>query len=80
MSETYYLPSDEEEWGRLDRQHIAVLVGLGSLYPVPDTVRAILTPQDGVDKRVLDLGCGTGVWYSASLSCPSICLTVIQDN
>ncbi|KIM23714.1 hypothetical protein M408DRAFT_27671 [Serendipita vermifera MAFF 305830] len=62
INETYLLPTDSEEWNRLDKQHRAITLGLGGLYPAPDVVRAVLAPQEGVSKRVLDLGCGTGIW------------------
>jgi hypothetical protein len=31
-------------------------MGLGDLYPEPEVVRAILAPQDGVTKKIIDLG------------------------
>ncbi|KIM23690.1 hypothetical protein M408DRAFT_45059, partial [Serendipita vermifera MAFF 305830] len=43
-------------------QHRAISIGLGGLYPTPEVVRAVLAPQEGVIKRILDLGCGSGVW------------------
>ncbi|PVF95576.1 S-adenosyl-L-methionine-dependent methyltransferase [Serendipita vermifera] len=66
LSDTYYLPTGTDEWSRLDKQHIAMVLGLsGNLYPDPDVVEAILRPAEGERKRVLDLGCGTGVWTIA---------------
>ncbi|KIM23716.1 hypothetical protein M408DRAFT_251572 [Serendipita vermifera MAFF 305830] len=62
LNEMYSLPTDGDEWDRLDKQHRAITLGLGGLYPAPDVVRAILAPQEGVSKRALDLGCGTGIW------------------
>lgn len=62
LSETYSLPTDTDEWNRLDKQHMAITLGLGGLYPAPDVVHAVLAPQVGVTKRIVDLGCGTGVW------------------
>ncbi|KIM19454.1 hypothetical protein M408DRAFT_83532 [Serendipita vermifera MAFF 305830] len=62
MSDVYFLPTDDDEWTRLNKQHIAIFVGLGALYPVPDVVRSILAPKEGEVKRILDLGCGTGLW------------------
>ncbi|PVF95009.1 S-adenosyl-L-methionine-dependent methyltransferase [Serendipita vermifera] len=58
----YILPADEVEFLRLDKQHAAHLIGLGSLYPCPDLVEQILAPQPGITKEILDLGCGTGIW------------------
>ncbi|KAF7133882.1 hypothetical protein CNMCM5793_005348 [Aspergillus hiratsukae] len=48
----YMLPNDEEEQDRLDFLHHALLHVTGRLTYVPH-------PTDG---RVLDLGCGTGIW------------------
>jgi hypothetical protein len=41
---------------RRDKQHRGITLGLGGLYPEPEAVRAILAPQDGVTKRIIDLG------------------------
>jgi hypothetical protein len=51
-------PTDDCEWGRLDKQHVCFVIGLGGLYPSPvgDAVRSILQPEDGVTKRILDIG------------------------
>ncbi|KAG8814263.1 hypothetical protein FRC17_001235 [Serendipita sp. 399] len=45
-----------------DKQHTAVVIGLGGLYPAKEEVQAILAQQKGETKRILDLGCGTGIW------------------
>lgn len=37
-------------------QHRAITIYLGGLYPAPETVHTILAPQDGVTKRIVDLG------------------------
>ncbi|KAG8834001.1 hypothetical protein FRC18_002742 [Serendipita sp. 400] len=62
LSDLYCLPSDDLEWARLDKQHTAIILGLGGLYPAREEVRAALAPQEGETKRILDLGCGTGTW------------------
>lgn len=62
VSDSYFLPSDDDEWNRLDKQHTAIVLGLGGLYPEAANVPAILKSQGGETKRILDLGCGTGVW------------------
>jgi hypothetical protein len=36
-----------------DKQHVAITLGLGGLYPAPNVVRAVLSPQ-GYSKE--DLG------------------------
>jgi hypothetical protein len=49
----------ETQWDltfRRDKQHRAITLGLGGLYPAPEVVRAVLAPQDGVTKKILDLG------------------------
>ncbi|PVF97692.1 S-adenosyl-L-methionine-dependent methyltransferase [Serendipita vermifera] len=35
---------------------------LDGLYPCPDTVKAVLAPELGTTKRILDIGCGIGTW------------------
>ncbi|KAG8830080.1 Slx4p interacting protein [Serendipita sp. 399] len=62
LNDSYFLPSDETEWERLDKQHVAFIIGLKSLVPCPDVVKACLAPVPGVTRSILDLGCGTGVW------------------
>lgn len=56
------IPADEQEQDRLSTQHKAFSIGFGGLYPAPEIVRAVLAPQEGVTKRILDLGCGSGIW------------------
>jgi hypothetical protein len=41
---------------RRNKQHIGIVLGLGGLYPEPETVQAVLAPSDGEQKRILDLG------------------------
>jgi hypothetical protein len=41
---------------RRNKQHTAIVLGLGGLFPDPETVQAILAPEDGEKKRILDLG------------------------
>ncbi|KAG8838014.1 hypothetical protein FRC18_006847 [Serendipita sp. 400] len=60
LNDSYFLPNDEPEWERLEKEHIAFIIGLKSLVPCPDIVNACLAP--GPSRSVLDLGCGTGTW------------------
>ena len=56
----YALPADAEEYARLDAQHYAYKATQhDKLYiaPVPQAV-----PGLGEGKRILDEGCGTGIW------------------
>ncbi|KIM21381.1 hypothetical protein M408DRAFT_333515 [Serendipita vermifera MAFF 305830] len=63
LSDTYFLPTDDDEWTRLNKQHVAIKLGLSNrLYPAPEVVRAVLKPEPGVTKKILDLGSGTGAW------------------
>ncbi|KAG8814264.1 hypothetical protein FRC17_001236 [Serendipita sp. 399] len=65
LSDKYYLPTGkdyEAEWSRLDKQHIALMLGLGGLYPAREDIQVLLAPQEGETKRILDIGCGTGTW------------------
>lgn len=50
---SYILPNDNQELERLDMMHqMAMIVKMDRLYTAP-----IKNP-----KRILDLGCGTGIW------------------
>lgn len=46
--------------GNSANQHVAFKLGFGASYPCPDQVRAVLSPEDGKPKAILDLGefCG----------------------
>ncbi len=50
----YLLPKDEQEMDRLNFQHYTLKPILGANYLVP--------LQRGQVQRILDVGCGTGVW------------------
>ncbi|WOO81153.1 Secondary metabolism regulator LAE1 [Vanrija pseudolonga] len=58
MSRAYQFPVDQAEVVRLDRQHY-LLGSLPDLYRGP--VDAVLSSPGRV-RRVLDVGCGTGMW------------------
>ncbi|QRV74816.1 hypothetical protein RhiJN_02831 [Ceratobasidium sp. AG-Ba] len=69
QNELYYLPADELEYSRLDKQHLVHLLSNDGLVHkgAVGHVRAALDPNnptpDGSPRRVLDLGCGGGNWY-----------------
>lgn len=63
--------------------HMAILLGLnGHIYPIPDTICAVLQSRPDNTTRILDIGklilsttqklpnytigCGTGLWYLSS--------------
>ncbi|KAL2128755.1 hypothetical protein VTI74DRAFT_8690 [Chaetomium olivicolor] len=61
----YVLPNDEAEQERLDLQHhIWRLLLQGALYTAPLNIPrpGERTELGGADFRILDLGCGTGIW------------------
>ncbi|KIO19826.1 hypothetical protein M407DRAFT_11210 [Tulasnella calospora MUT 4182] len=61
----YHLPTIESitERGRLDFQHTALRIALGSLYAGHDFVEARLAPRtEGPQPRILDVGTGSGIW------------------
>lgn len=39
-----------------NKQHIAFVIGVGGLYPDPEVVRGVLAPEEGKNKKILDLG------------------------
>ncbi|KAF8610154.1 S-adenosyl-L-methionine-dependent methyltransferase [Ceratobasidium sp. AG-I] len=68
QSNLYQLPADASEHSRLDKQHFVHLLSIDGLI-VPGavaSVQAALDPNkptpDGGPKRILDLGCGSGIW------------------
>ncbi|KAG8812839.1 hypothetical protein FRB91_001165 [Serendipita sp. 411] len=65
LNDTYFLPTDDDEFTRLNKQHTGFTVALGGLYPAAGVVDAILAQREGYTPKVLDLGCGTGVWTLA---------------
>jgi hypothetical protein len=38
------------------KQRTIIVLALGGLYPAPQIVNAVLAPEEGVQKRILDLG------------------------
>ncbi|KIM25818.1 hypothetical protein M408DRAFT_330998 [Serendipita vermifera MAFF 305830] len=62
LNDAYLLPSDSDEWARLDKQSSAIAIGFGGLYPCPEVIDAVLLPEGGRTKRILDIGCGSGRW------------------
>ncbi|KZT72959.1 hypothetical protein DAEQUDRAFT_722595 [Daedalea quercina L-15889] len=59
-SEVYRLPADDEEFERLDHQHIIFIEVMGKYPPPLPQILADDTP--GEPKTCLDLGCGSGSW------------------
>ncbi|KAL2182151.1 S-adenosyl-L-methionine-dependent methyltransferase [Thermothelomyces heterothallicus CBS 202.75] len=61
----YVLPNDEAEQERLDLQHHIWRLQLqGALYTAPLRIPrpGEVVTEGGGDFRILDLGCGTGIW------------------
>ncbi|KAI1794030.1 hypothetical protein LXA43DRAFT_999421 [Ganoderma leucocontextum] len=59
-SEVYRLPADEEEFERLDHQHVMFMEVMGRYAPPIPEILADDTP--GVTKTCVDFGCGSGSW------------------
>ncbi|KAJ1569252.1 hypothetical protein HK405_007764 [Cladochytrium tenue] len=64
-TETYFLPSDDDERRRLEEQHIIFRHLFSGLFHTPQ--RALLEARGGVggsggEATVLDVGCGPGSW------------------
>ncbi|TDL19119.1 S-adenosyl-L-methionine-dependent methyltransferase [Rickenella mellea] len=62
QNDLYYMPADMPEFARQEKEHFAHLVGVGRLYVEHEKVQRILSPTDGEQKRILDLGTGVGTW------------------
>lgn len=57
QNDLYMLPSDNQEFERLQKQHYAFVLTAGGLTPCQDLVESILRPSDnGEPRSVLDLG------------------------
>ncbi|CAG7852550.1 SubName: Full=Related to methyltransferase {ECO:0000313/EMBL:CCA71907.1} [Serendipita indica DSM 11827] len=65
LNDSYFLPTDDEEFARLNKQHLALKLALSGLYTAPEVVEVILAKRDGEKQKILDVGCGTGVWAVA---------------
>ncbi|PVF94105.1 S-adenosyl-L-methionine-dependent methyltransferase [Serendipita vermifera] len=64
LGDNYVLPSstkDQEESNRLNRQGLGIKIAMG-LYFCPDIVERLLHPAEGASSKILDVGCGTGMW------------------
>lgn len=58
----YGMPHNEKEFNRLDVQHEAVTLVFEGLNVCNEEVDRILG-SSGDERRVLDLGSGSGVWF-----------------
>jgi ribosomal protein L11 methylase PrmA len=55
--------TDNREFARLDAQHNAIKLTQGEknyLAPLAELLSA--ESKDGSEKKVLDVGCGSGIW------------------
>ncbi|OJT08457.1 hypothetical protein TRAPUB_640 [Trametes pubescens] len=59
-SEVYRLPADDEEFERLDNQHVMFMEAMGKYPHCMEEVLADDEPE--VQKTCVDLGCGSGSW------------------
>jgi hypothetical protein len=39
-----------------EKQSVALVIAMGGLYPCPEEIEAIMNPEDGQPKHILDLG------------------------
>lgn len=42
---------------------------MGELYPCKEAVEAILDPSVNANPKIMDLGCGSGIWYVRLEAC-----------
>ncbi|ODO09143.1 hypothetical protein I350_02743 [Cryptococcus amylolentus CBS 6273] len=67
---TYRFPSDSHEVVRMDRQHFVLIRSLPGLYRGPVDV---VLKRPGMRRRIVDIGCGTGVWtYEMAEAFPQV--------
>ena len=58
------LISDNREFARLDAQHHAIKLTQGDVNYLAPLAELLNTESaDGSEKKVLDVGCGSGIWY-----------------
>lgn len=62
QNDTYMLPADEPERGRLSLQHDALLLAINSLYQNRQAVHEVLAPRADYTPAICDIGTGTGTW------------------
>ncbi|KAG9044043.1 hypothetical protein FS837_008858 [Tulasnella sp. UAMH 9824] len=62
QSDLYSLPADDHEHSRLDIQHLALRLHLGSLYASKHLVETALKPNPDCPPAILDVGTGSGRW------------------
>ncbi|KAG8904779.1 hypothetical protein FRB99_001211 [Tulasnella sp. 403] len=62
QNDTYMLPADSEEQGRLNLQHEMLKLLLDSLYPASDLVEKAMLSQEGETPAICDVGTGSGIW------------------
>ncbi|KAH7103025.1 S-adenosyl-L-methionine-dependent methyltransferase [Auriculariales sp. MPI-PUGE-AT-0066] len=65
QNETYMLPADSAEHGRLGLQHDSLTLAIGSLYQNKSVVHEVLASRPGYTPSIIDIGCGTGTWCVA---------------
>ncbi|PVG00590.1 hypothetical protein CPB86DRAFT_180004 [Serendipita vermifera] len=58
----YPLPLDQEEFGRLGKQHMILKLAMWGLPVIRDLMDAVLSDEFTIPKAALDLGCGSGQW------------------
>ena len=59
---TCELMSDNREFARLDAQHRAIKLTQGEVNYIAPLAELLNADSDGSEKKVLDVGCGSGIW------------------
>jgi len=59
---TSELMLDDREFARLDAQHRAIKLTQGEVNYLAPLAELLNTEAGGSEKKVLDVGCGSGIW------------------
>jgi hypothetical protein len=62
----YYAENRPYSMNHREKQSVALVIAMGGLYPCPEVTEAILNPEDGQTKYILDLGVSNSFIFMGS--------------